>query len=347
MKKICLATGLLFLFISCSSDTPVVLKSREGFSEVLEVKIQEINLEGEMSEREAEISGLAWYGDYLILLPQFPFQYGDGVSGSLFYLEKQRILDYLEGDSSKPLTPSKIKLYADGLEYFNRPGSGYEALAFNKDTVYAALESYDDEDTEGYIVMGEINFSENKIVLNQETLSKIESKNLLPNLAEEAITFFEGKVYALHETNGVNVNESPTVSVFSSDLKKQNLEAFPNVEYRITDATDVSQDSTFWVINYLWKGDVEQLKPSSDTYFEDFGIGTTHKKALAVERLLKLKITGTGIILADSEPVYIELDLSKGSRNWEGIVKLDNLGFIVATDMFPVTILAFIPFEAK
>jgi len=31
------------------------------------------------------------------------------------------------------------------------------------------------------------------------------------------------------------------------------------------------------------------------------------------------------------------------ARNWEGIVRLDNRGFLLATDKFPTTILGFVP----
>ena len=36
-----------------------------------EVMPIEISLNGEAAERSLEMSGLAWYGDYLILMPQY------------------------------------------------------------------------------------------------------------------------------------------------------------------------------------------------------------------------------------------------------------------------------------
>ena len=44
------------------------------------------------------------------------------------------------------------------------------------------------------------------------------------------------------------------------------------------------------------------------------------------------------------QPIQIELD-EKASRNWEGIVRLDDRGFLVATDKYPEMILGFIPFK--
>ena len=42
-----------------------------GFLFSQEVMPVEIPLNGEAAERSLEMSGLAWYGDYLILMPQY------------------------------------------------------------------------------------------------------------------------------------------------------------------------------------------------------------------------------------------------------------------------------------
>ena len=52
-------------------------------------------------------------------------------------------------------------------------------------------------------------------------------------------------------------------------------------------------------------------------------------------------IASTGIQRTDKSPIQLELGLLP--RNWEGIVRLDNRGFLLVTDQYPVTILAFVP----
>ena len=49
-------------------------------------------------------------------------------------------------------------------------------------------------------------------------------------------------------------------------------------------------------------------------------------------------------IIKFSEHVPIQLELDKDSpRNWEGIVRIDDIGFLIATDKHPEMILGFVP----
>ncbi len=51
-----------------------------------------------------------------------------------------------------------------------------------------------------------------------------------------------------------------------------------------------------------------------------------------------------GITVSDQPPIQLVLRGDGQSRNWEGIVRLDDRGFIIATDTYPETILAFVSF---
>ena len=343
MKKFFLVTLSFILFVSCSDNEQVQLEDSTSLKEISEQKVVEIKLEGEASFRDAELSGLAWYEDNLILLPQFPYLFGDGLNGAVFYLSKQIVKKYINSKSHLPLKPQKLILDASGLENFNKWGSGYEGVIFDDDDVYFVLENYKGK-TEGYVVKGKINFDQKKIKLDAGTLKKVNIENILPNLSEEAVTVFNGEIYTFHEINGVNVNKNPVAAKFSNDLSRQQLIPFPQIEYRITDATNVEPDSTFWAINYLWEGDIDQLKPQSDLLLEKYGIGKTHKKRQSIERLIKMKITPDAVKLVDEPPIYLELPPDTPSRNWEGIAKLDNSGFLIVTDKFPYTILGFVKY---
>ena len=73
-----------------------------------------------------------------------------------------------------------------------------------------------------------------------------------------------------------------------------------------------------------------------------FGIGKSHSKAERVERILQLHFSKNGITLSDRPPLYLELSLDKDARNWEGIARLDTLGFLIITDTYPRTIFGFV-----
>ena len=68
--------------------------------------------------------------------------------------------------------------------------------------------------------------------------------------------------------------------------------------------------------------------------------GETHQEFEHVERLVEFKIDGNNIYKTNSLP--IQLKLNQNSRNWEGVVRMGNKGFLMIVDEHPRTILAFI-----
>jgi hypothetical protein len=63
-----------------------------------------------------------------------------------------------------------------------------------------------------------------------------------------------------------------------------------------------------------------------------------------VERLVEFQYSESGITLAATPP--LQLELGDDPRNWEGIVRLDDRGFLLTTDWCLETILAFGPLSA-
>ena len=115
------------------------------------------------------------------------------------------------------------------------------------------------------------------------------------------------------------------------------------IEYRITDSTDLDGTGRFWALNYFWPGDKTELKPAADALAAKYGEGSTHARFTTVERLVEFQYTETGISLVDTPPIQLELIDDDNSRNWEGVVRLDGIGFLLMTDTHPETILGFVP----
>jgi hypothetical protein len=63
-----------------------------------------------------------------------------------------------------------------------------------------------------------------------------------------------------------------------------------------------------------------------------------------VERVIEFQIQDDKIVRTNTPPINIKLSEISDSRNWEGIARLDNLGFLIVTDKFPGTILAFLSY---
>ncbi|MBV7336480.1 hypothetical protein KFU94_51275 [Chloroflexi bacterium TSY] len=122
-------------------------------------------------------------------------------------------------------------------------------------------------------------------------------------------------------------------------LTQSKTTSFPNIEYRTTDATALDADNRFWVINYYFPNE-GVLLPDVDPIAELYGQGITHKQYDHVERLIELEYSESGIQLVERPP--IQLELIDAPRNWEGIVRLENRGFLIVTDKWPETILGFV-----
>ena len=311
----------------------------------IEYKVRNISLSGEAALKKAELSSLTWYKDDLILLPQYPFKLGENPNGKIYKINKARILDYINGKDTNSIEPQKILIHGEGLARFNELGQGYESIAFNGEDVYLTIESYKNKLTQGFVIKGNINDEATKIELDSHSLTKINPQSNIFNLSDETILIFNNEIYTIYEGNGKNINSSPYISKFDSNLTPLGHIKFQNVEYRITDATTPEKDGKFWAINYMYSGDQEDLLPAEDEDFTKYGRGSSHKSSLTVERLLEFKIINNKIIRTETPPVNIELLKNGAGRNWEGLVKLGNYGFIIVSDYFPETILGYISYE--
>ncbi|RME53785.1 MAG: hypothetical protein D6790_17410, partial [Caldilineae bacterium] len=221
-----------------------------------EVPIQELPLAGPVAESRSELSGLAWHGDALILLPQYPERMG----GNLFALDKGEILAALAEDQATPLTPRPIPLDAPGLNRL--PGyEGLEAIAFAGDRVYVTVEARRATGMEALLLAGTIAADGSAVHLDVGRHARIPAQAPLANYSDEALVVWGDTLVTLYEANGVNVNPAPVAHAFRLDLTPLAPLPFPPVEYRITDATAVDAAGVFWAINYLFPGDRAKLQP--------------------------------------------------------------------------------------
>lgn len=298
--------------------------------------IVEIPLSGSITKKKAELSGMAWIGDTLVLLPQYPEEFGPN-EGALFAIPKQVIFDYLDGKSREPITPYKITLNAPGLKTSIRDYEGFEAIGYWNQTIYLTIESGKNNNMMGYLVSGTISSDLTEITLDTSHVVEIEPAIQMDNRTDEALIVTQNKIFTFFEINGAGLNPHPAAHVFSLDLTPQGTISFPTLEYRVTDAA-LGPNGEIWIINSVSPNDTE-LFTKSDPLIENYNNGTMDIQH--VERLVKLNFSTSGITLANKP--LIQIALGKDSRNWEGLVLLDDRGFLLVTDKRPDTILGFIP----
>ena len=305
-----------------------------------EMPVTEIAMSGPASTPEAEFSGLAWYGENLIMLPQYPNIFDESGDGQLFYLPKAELSLYIGGARGAPIEPRPIKLIAPNLTDQIRNYQGFESIVFSGDRVFMTIEAGEGTDMMGYLISGTINPDLSTLTLDTTKLAEIPPQAKSENHSDEAILIMDDKILTFYEVTGKDIVSKPVVHVFDFDLNPQGTLPIDNLEYRLTDIA-MGFGNTIWGINYFFPGD-EDLMPSSDPILERFGTGETHAKFPQVERLIRYQYSDAGLTLVNSKrPIY--LTLTEDIRNWEGLVVLDTAGLIMVTDKFPRTILAFVP----
>ncbi len=298
-----------------------------------------IPLAGPVANSQAELSGLAWYGDNLILLPQYPDFHSDTGDGFLYALPKVEIISFLTGTISPPLEPRPIPFIAPGLRDSIAGFEGYEAITFLGDAVYITIESRTAGGMLGYLAKGAIAPDLSALTLDTSTLVPIGPQTAIENMSEEGIFTTDQVVGTIYELNGRGINPSPVVHLFDLDLRPLEAASFPHLEFRLTDASEVDQDGRFWTINYFFPGTGEITDEPPDGEEND---DQSRLPWQGMGRLVELQFTPSGITLTGSAPIQLETLLSD-IHNWEGLVRLDDQGFLLVSDEFPDTVLGFVP----
>jgi hypothetical protein len=311
-------------------------------------QIIQIPLEGDIAKRGAEISGLSWYMDQLIILPQYPDRFSEGDYSSIFRIPKKEILDYLDQETpSSPLSVKRIvfdeKEIPDRLPWFQ----GYESIVFVRNRVYLTIEINQKRAMQALLAEGTVSENLEKVVLDEATLDSLPMPVQLRNYAYESIVHVDGKLLIFYEANGANLTDGPQMVEVNLANGKISLAPFLNLEYRITDATSVDREGFFWVLNYFWPGDYLKLIPAEDPLATKSDPPIEFSDDKGIERLIEMQYSQNKIKLSDQKPIILASRPDGESRNWEGIVRLDDRGFLLVTDKHPETILAFVPFKQK
>ncbi len=303
---------------------------------------------GPVADPLAEVSGLAWYGDELLILPQLPNRLAKEETPFICCLAKQKILDWIDGRCCRPLRPRhvpcpELRELPERIEGYD----GLEAVAIDGDDLYLAVEAWGDEDMLSYLVRGVLQPGLQGASLDLDKIVPIERSLQLPNMSDETLLVAGDRLLTLHEANGANVHGDPRARLFDLELNARGSLPSPTVEYRITDASSLDADGRFWVINYFFPRDQAKLSPAVDRIAEKFGVGATHARSPGVERLIELQYTTDAVVLTDTPPVVLQLAPGGALRNWEGLVRLHDgereRGFLIVSDRFPETLLAFVP----
>ena len=304
-----------------------------------EVEVVPLKLPERVQAASFEYSGLAWFGDFLVLLPQYPEgRYSSG-DGNLFAISKEDILQAIE-DPEFELPVRDVPIVNSNLRNVVKGFEGFESILFFEQDVYLTVESHGGNPMMGYLIKGVVEGELESITLDPNSLVELEPLSSAENATFEAITYWDGSLYVIYEHNSKQSDAQPLAYQFDLGLEFMQEIAFPIMDYRITDATMSDPSGKFWVVNYFFPGDTH-LAVEQDALISQYGQGATHASNQPVERLVQLQIEKDEILRVDQAPIYLKLLGFNIARNWEGVVMLDELGFLLITDSFPNSQLGF------
>lgn len=289
-------------------------------------------LAGPIASPEAEISAMCWCGDLLVLVPQHPERFADGEQAlGVFVLDRSEVEAAIDHPGTEPLRPRRIALEAPGL--LDLPGwDGIEAMVSQNDTVFLAVEARVDGRMAGYLLRGRGTAcgAPWQLSVEADAAVPIAVPTDIENMSQESLVVFGDRVAVFFEANGERVNLDPRVALFDFDLQHRGTVPLEPVEYRITDATAAAADGTFWVINYYFPGERHALDPPEDPLEP-------------VEHLLELRFDGDRVVRTGRPPLDLRADPDSPAHNWEALVRLPGRGFLLMTDRYPSTVMAFVP----
>lgn len=323
-----------------TNETPSIHPSRR----VQVVEPVFLDFTGPLNDPQAEVSGLTWKNDLLAILPQDPILFGRDDNLGFFTISREQIEAKVAGLRTEPLTPEIIGCEAVGMMRVIAGFDGLEAVATMGDRIYLTIEAKEDTVMAGYLLCGHTNKMDGQVVIDMTRMTSIPLGCNIPNVAEESIVIDGERVITMSEANGRNVMPNPKAKVFDQAINYLGSISFPTIEYRVTDATALDEDNRFWVINYFYPGEREKLKPAPDAELEKFGYPEGYDPDGCVERLLELQITeDRGIVRTETPPINLKLMPELKCRNWEALVRMDDHGFLLMTDKYPGTLLAYVP----
>ena len=306
-----------------------------------EVEVIPLKLPDRISAASFEYSGMEWFGDYMVLLPQYPEGKDFSRKPNLFAIAKQDLLAAIT-DPDLELPVRDIPIENSDLRSMIRGFEGFESILFVDQSVYLIIESRAGDPMMGYLIRGVVNGDLESITLDVNSLVELRPFSSELNATFEGMTYWNGSLYVMYEHNSMRNVKQPVAYQINPDLENIREIPFPVINYRITDATISDVDGKFWVMNYFFPGDTH-LAVDQDSLVEEYGEGKTHAENDPVERLVQLQIENDQISRIDQPPTYLQLLDNDIARNWEGLVMLDNLGFLLITDSFPGSVLGFCP----
>ncbi len=295
-----------------------------------ESNFHEIPLNGPIKDRLSEISGMTWYKDQLILLPQYP-QRIKGQS-NLYFIEKKQLGKWLKNNSNSPISPKEIPIHIPQNLTAIENYQGFEAICFHHNHCFMIVEQHHKPTgtmgaklVRGKLVDGEIYIDEYFVSLPMP--------KTYPNMGYESMAIYNDRIILFHEINSKQLNPESAILCYDFDLKPVENIPMPETQFRLTDMTEVI-DNQFWAINFFWNGERK--------WFQEY----CKKEQVndSFMQLLSYNLTAQKVVQNPSE-IIIDMPDNQ-AYNFEGLVRYKS-GFLIITDKYPRTVFGLVSIKKE
>ena len=277
-------------------------------------------------------------------MPENPEYYGAEGRLGFFIVQKSVIEAAIAAKDPLPIEPERLECVAPGMARVIRGFDGLEALGILGDRIYMTVEARDGGKMTSFLLCGRYDSTADRVTIDTTKLSPIPLGVDIPNVAEESLLVDGRRILTFSEANGRRCNPAPRAKIFDDEINYVGSIPFPNIEYRVTDATALDDAGRFWVVNYFFPPEAGKLQVDRDGEIDRFGLPDDQDPRHGVERLLELRLTDDDRIeRTETPPIWLQRRADGTCRNWEAVVRLDDRGFLLMTDKYPGTLLGYVP----
>ena len=299
--------------------------------------LQEIVLAGDIAKAESQISGMAWWRNTLVLLPQYTdWRRGKSV---LYTIPEKTIRAYLDTETPMPITPEELPIVVPKSISAHAGFEGLEAILIIQDRVYVTVEISHNGLMQAYLVTGTI--AKTGVTLT-DTRIPLPAPLQIPNMAFESLSAYQNDVIAFFEVNSPRLPVQSVAYLCEKGIAPCVPLPLESVMFRITDATRSNSRRQLWILNQSFKAIEKKLQSTMETDPCSTLLGNTK----GYGQLMPFQLTTEDIRRDTSRPVLcIQMQhVDKRIPNFEGLVRLDRKGFLVITDAYPRTLFGFVEY---
>jgi len=218
----------ILLLAGCRSSDSTGAPSTASAETVPEVAPRPLPLASPLDRPDIEISGLAWHGDTLVVLPQYPSRAAGEDTHQLYGLPRSALRKAVADSPAAPLDPTPIPLNAPSLSERATAYEGCEAVAFDDRRVYLVIEgNAEDNGMEGHLLRGRAAPGLRRVRVPGTEDRHLPQQARLPNMSYESLVLRGDTVITIFEANGARVNATPRAYRFGSTLQPLGGSRFP------------------------------------------------------------------------------------------------------------------------